>query len=203
MAVPVFVLSGLVFLREMVRTQQRPTLPNAVVAVLDTLNEHLLLAGGDRWLRSTDPLRTINGYGLFRVMTTERPEIIVEGSRDGVTWSEYGFRFKAGDVTRRPRYAAPHQPRLDWQMWFAALNPSRHERWLLPLARRLLEGAPEVWGLLADHPFAAAPPDELRFVAYRYRFTRRGEDGSGGDWWTREPRGALTGPISLQAFEER
>src|SRR5207247_1182218 len=74
-------------------------------------------------LRAVAPLRSINGYGLFRVMTTERPEIVIEGSRDGVSWKEYEFRWKPGALTRRPRFSQPHMPRLDWQMWFAALNP--------------------------------------------------------------------------------
>ncbi|HWN70712.1 MAG TPA: lipase maturation factor family protein, partial [Haliangium sp.] len=32
------------------------------------------------------PLMSINSYGLFAVLTTTRPEIELEGSRDGVTW---------------------------------------------------------------------------------------------------------------------
>ena len=71
------------------------------------------------WL---EPFRLVNGYGLFAVMTTGRPEIIVEGSDDGVTWHAYEFKWKPGDVHRRPWFVAPHQPRLDWQMWFAALS---------------------------------------------------------------------------------
>src|SRR5438132_1682821 len=66
------------------------------------------------------PLHVVNTYGLFAVMTTERPEIIVEGSNDGQTWVEYEFRYKPGDVRQPPAWAAPHQPRLDWQLWFAA-----------------------------------------------------------------------------------
>src|SRR5262249_43749327 len=68
------------------------------------------------------PFRTVNHYGLFAVMTTTRPEIILEGSDDATNWQPYDFKWKAGDVNRRPRFVAPHQPRLDWQMWFAALN---------------------------------------------------------------------------------
>src|SRR5262249_7058642 len=71
------------------------------------------------------PFRSVNGYGLFRVMTTSRPEIIVEGSADGRTWQAYEFRHKPGDLRRRPDFVAPHQPRLDWQMWFAALSDVR------------------------------------------------------------------------------
>src|SRR3989454_9406556 len=44
-------------------------------------------------LDAVAPFRSINGYGLFRVMTTERPEIVVEGSRDTVAWREYRFRW--------------------------------------------------------------------------------------------------------------
>src|SRR5436190_23531816 len=66
-----------------------------------------------------EPFRILNGYGLFRVMTKERPEIQVEGSADGVDWVSYEFKWKPGDVNRAPRWCAPHQPRLDWQMWFA------------------------------------------------------------------------------------
>src|SRR5437762_2903737 len=93
-------------------------------------------------LRAAAPLRSVNGYGLFRVMTTERPEIVIEGSVDSVHWREYEFRWKPGGVTRRPGFVAPHQPRLDWQMWFAALDPEGGGPWLAGLVRGLLEGRP-------------------------------------------------------------
>ncbi len=38
------------------------------------------------------PLRSINNYGLFAVMTTQRNEIILEGSNDGENWMPYEFR---------------------------------------------------------------------------------------------------------------
>ena len=60
-------------------------------------------------------------------MTTSRPEIIVEGSYDGEAWLPYEFKNKPGDLRRRPGFIAPHQPRLDWQMWFAALGDYRDE----------------------------------------------------------------------------
>src|SRR5262249_39539807 len=37
------------------------------------------------------PLRIINTYGPFAVMTKQRREIIVEGSDDGEHWQEYEF----------------------------------------------------------------------------------------------------------------
>src|SRR5438093_7924490 len=75
------------------------------------------------------PFRLINGYGLFRVMTKDRDEIVIEGSADGIDWLPYEFKWKPGDVMRAPGWCAPHQPRLDWQMWFAALGSYRENPW--------------------------------------------------------------------------
>ena len=101
------------------------------------------------------PLRIVNTYGLFAVMTTTLPEIIVEGSDDGVHWREYEFKYKPGDVMRRPRWNAPHQPRLDWQMWFAALGTASDNPWFSRFMQRLLENTPEVTALLGSNPFPA------------------------------------------------
>src|SRR2546426_4926372 len=148
-------------------------------------------------LDAVPPFRSINGYGLFRVMTTERPEIVVEGSRDTVAWREYRFRWKPGDVTRRPRFVAPHQPRLDWQMWFAALDPDGARGWLLPFVTRLLQGSPEVVALLAENPFPGGPPRYVRLAYYRYRFSTPAERTYRGAWWDRVFAGYLTRPLSL------
>src|SRR5262249_29930634 len=69
-----------------------------------------------------EAFRVVNGYGLFRVMTKDRCEIILEGSADGIEWRPYEFKWKPGDVKRAPGWCAPHQPRLDWHMRFAALG---------------------------------------------------------------------------------
>jgi predicted DCC family thiol-disulfide oxidoreductase YuxK len=95
-----------------------------------------------------EPLHMVSGYGLFAVMTTQRDEIVIEGSSDGADWREYEFRYKPGDLGRRPRWNIPHQPRLDWQMWFAALGSCRHAQWFLSFAHRLLESDAVVWQLL-------------------------------------------------------
>src|SRR5438046_10082044 len=91
-------------------------------------------------------------------MTTERFEIVIEGGADTVHWREYQFRWKPGDPARRPPFVAPHMPRLDWQMWFAALNPEGARDWLVPLLRHLLQGTPEVLDLLGENPFPSGPP---------------------------------------------
>ena len=145
------------------------------------------------------PFRSVNGYGLFRTMTTERPEIVVEGSADGVSWTEYPFKWKVGDPDRAPGFVQPHMPRLDWQMWFAALGPRREAHWLLPLAQHLLDPSPSpaVLALLDDNPFAGEPPRFVRLVLYDYRFTTS-DEGAGGAWWRRELTAYLTEPIARE-----
>ncbi len=144
--------------------------------------------------RAVAPLRSANGYGLFAVMTMSRPEIVLEGSADGATWRPYEFCWKPGDPLRRPRFVAPHQPRLDWQLWFAALGDYRSNPWLTSVMARLLEGTPEVLGLLATNPFADRPPRFVRAVLYDYRFTNTEERRRTGAWWKRDLRG-LYAPV--------
>ena len=130
------------------------------------------------------PLRLANPYGLFAVMTTRRDELVVEGSMDGSTWVPYAFPFKPGNVAARPRWATPHQPRLDWQMWFAALTTPEGAPWIYDFALALLEARPEVLKLVAD-PFDGARPKFVRIVRHRYRFSTPEQKSSTGAWWVR------------------
>jgi lipase maturation factor 1 len=150
--------------------------------------------GGDDALRLADPLRIVNSYGLFATMTTTRPEIIVEGSDDGVHWLAYEFPYKPGDVNRHPPIAAAYQPRLDWQMWFAALGSYRNNRWFINFALRLLQGEPNVLRLLSYNPFPKAPPKFVRAQTYLYTFTHFGDRA----WWKREESGAYLPAVSLR-----
>jgi hypothetical protein len=149
-----------------------------------------------------EPFRIVNGYGLFRVMTKERREIIIEGSADGMDWLPYEFKWKPGDVKRAPGWCAPHQPRLDWQMWFAALGTPRENLWILGLMRRLLEGSPPVLALLDSNPFTEGPPKYVRAQLYDYRFADRGTHAATGHWWIRRPEGVYLPEISLADFTQ-
>lgn len=146
-------------------------------------------------LKYVAPFRSINSYGLFRVMTTTRPEIVIEGSEDGATWHEYEFAWKPGDVMRAPGFAQPHQPRLDWQMWFAALGSVQRNPWVVNLMYRLLEGRPEVLGLMGVNPFEERPPRYVRALLYRYEFTDAETREETGAWWRREYLGVYCSPI--------
>ena len=143
------------------------------------------------------PFRSVNTYGLFAVMTTSRSEIVLEGTWDGQRWFEYEFRWKPGDISLRPRLVAPHQPRLDWQMWFAALGTREGNPWLLNLMARLLHNEADALALLAFNPFEQKPPYQVRAVRYTYRFTTRAERAAMGTWWVREFKDLYCPPIQL------
>ena len=136
-----------------------------------------------RLAEAAAPFHLVSSYGLFSAMTTERPEIVIEGSDDGEDWREYGFRYKPGDVRRAPRWVAPHQPRLDWQMWFAALGDP--PGWFPRLLARLLEGSPEVLALFERNPFPARPPRFARALLYDYKMTDLRAHRQTGSWWAR------------------
>jgi hypothetical protein len=144
--------------------------------------------------------RIANGYGLFRVMTKERPEIIFEGSSDAFDWAPYEFKWKPGDVLRAPQWNAPHQPRLDWSMWFAALGSQRDRAVAERLAAALLRNEPSVLRLLDRDPFPGDPPRYLRATVYEYHFTSSAERKRSGAWWKREMRRQYLPIVSLDDF---
>ena len=132
-------------------------------------------------LEAAAPFHLVNGYGLFRVMTTRRLEITVEWSADGAAWAPYQFKWKPGDPDRRPAFMIPHMPRLDWQMWFAALGTCRSNVWFQHFLYKLQTRSPDVLALLESAP-GSAPPRFLRAVIREYDFTAAGTDEG---WWTR------------------
>lgn len=181
--------------------------PSAVIVLTLPLNALLLCNAFKPQARWPHPLeqiygavasfRIVNGYGLFRVMTKERSEIILEGSDDAIEWKAYEFKWKPGALDRRPRYVEPHQPRLDWQMWFAALSDVRQNPWFFALAFRLLENSPDVVQLLGHNPFPEKAPRFLRAQIRRYRFTTQAEHRQTGAWWQREDERTYLPPVSL------
>lgn len=144
---------------------------------------------GARFLSPLYAFATFNNYGLFAVMTTMRPEIVLEGTSDGVDWEPYVFRYKPGPLGRAPVWVAPHQPRLDWQMWFAALGDFRMNPWLARFMRGLLDDDSAMVDLLETNPFADRPPRQIRALVYDYEFTTPSEREATGHWWKRgEPK---------------
>lgn len=172
-----------------------------------------------------------HGYGLFRRMTgvgkasvtgmndfglppsvVARPEIVFEaiivdedGSRNSTSeteWQELNFQWKPGATDRRPRQVAPHQPRFEWRMWFAALGSVQHNAWLVSFVDKILSGCPHVIDLL-DEPELVAKTKRIQMVRaklYEYDFTRLDNEWSRSlpevhilddddhfSWWQRKP----------------
>lgn len=147
-------------------------------------------------LQRIAPLQIVNSYGLFAVMTTTRPELVVEGSNDQDTWLEYNFPYKPGETHRSLPFVAPYQPRLDWQMWFAALGSYTDNSWVSGLLYRILVGDGSVRRLMSPPPFPK-PPLYLRIVLYDYKFTTPEERRRTGAVWLRQRQGIWFGPVSL------
>ena len=186
------------------------TVPLAAIAVVTSLLQFSILfrvpvpwprplLTAYAWL---EPFRSFNSYGLFAVMTSSRPELIIEGSNDRVTWRAYEFKYKPGDVNRRPAFVEPHQPRLDWQMWFAALGSYRQNPWLVNFCLSLLQGSPPVLALLERNPFPNTPPRYIRAVVYDYRFTDFATRRKTGAWWRRQEKGEYLPAFSLGEVQE-
>ncbi len=135
----------------------------------------------------------VNTYHLFASITRERiePEFqtLADGSRadrepDDGAWTAQHFRHKPGDVARAPDFVAPHQPRVDFRLWFYGLAFQRRPpNYVAMLIERLCEEPRLVQPLfrasLPPHPAA------VRLVFWQYQFTSPGERRSTGAWWRR------------------
>lgn len=125
-----------------------------------------------------------NLFHLFPTMQTGRQELRIFGSVDGVQWRAYEFRYKPGALDQAPKFVLPHQPRLDWMMWFLPPQWPATGYWFAPFLEALRQNRPAVTRLLATNPFAGgAPPRYVRVLAYRYRFTTPTERAASGNWW--------------------
>ncbi|XP_075285226.1 lipase maturation factor 2 [Opisthocomus hoazin] len=152
-----------------------------------------LWPGIHQMFNAVERFQVVNSYGLFRRMTGVggRPEVVLEGSYDGQSWTEIEFMYKPGNVSAAPAVVAPHQPRLDWQMWFAALAHHSSSPWFASFVHRLLQGKEDVIRLVqvdeSRYPFSARPPAYVRAQLYKYWFTGSAERSEGpAPWWRRQ-----------------
>ena len=160
-----------------------------------------MLSSRQRMNAQYNPLHLVGSYGAFGSITRQRDEFVIEGTAEpgagaGADWREYEFKGKPGDPGRRPPLIAPYHLRLDWLMWFAPLSSAYARSWLPELLRRLLRADPQVLGLLRHDPFDGAPPDAVRVVRYRYRYTTPAERRETGDWWVRRRLGEEVPPVT-------
>jgi hypothetical protein len=176
-----------------------------IVGILSIEPVMNLLSSEQRMNTSFNRLSLVNTYGAFGSVGRERFEIIFEGTRDPApetaTWREYEFVAKPGDPNRRPPIIAPYQPRLDWQIWFAAMATWRQYPWTLQFVWKLLHNDQGTLSLLANNPFPSEPPRYIRAELYRYRFTQ--PDEKDGSWWKRERVGEWLPALSVDTPDLR
>ncbi|HEY2568256.1 MAG TPA: lipase maturation factor family protein, partial [Candidatus Udaeobacter sp.] len=163
-----------------------------------------LVSGRQLMNYSYDPLDLVNTYGAFGSVGRERDEIVFEGTDESVItgdtkWKEYEFKAKPGDPDRRPSFVAPYQPRIDWQIWFAAMASPNDYPWTLHFVWKLLHNDAGTLSLLANNPFPTAPPHYIRARLYRYQFAPIGMNA----WWVREPIGEWLPALSTDNPEFR
>jgi hypothetical protein len=168
----------------------------ALLGIIQLIDALAPTAAFSRPLSIVQPFEIVNSYGLFAVMTTSRPEIVLEGSNDQIEWREYQFPYKPGNTHRSLPWVAPYQPRLDWQMWFAALGSYQSNTWVGGLMYRMLTGEPSVYRLISAPPFEH-PPRYLRALLYSYDFTTPSERARSGAVWQRRLLSVWFGPASL------
>jgi len=128
----------------------------------------------------TAPWRLINTYHLFGQITRERIEPEFQAEVDG-QWRELDLRYKPGDPNRPPPFVAPHQPRVDFQLWFYGLSfQGGMPTYVATLLGRLCHDPAAVQSLFAA-PLPARP-EAVRIVFWDYRFSSPGDTA----WWRRE-----------------
>ena len=143
-------------------------------------------------VEAAQPFRLVGSYHLFASVTRERvePELQVDEAAPSTSpssegrWRALAFDYKPGPVDRAPPLVAPHQPRVDFLLWFYGLAFRRREpAYVAELLGRLCDDPASVSGL-----FTAPPPSHLRavrIVFWDYRFTSPAERRTTHAWWTR------------------
>ncbi len=153
-----------------------------------------------RWIA---PLRLLNAYGVFPPNSSPPMRIIpvFEGSADGLTWKQYGYRHMPSFPHSRPPTIAPYHARMDQWSYYAANGIDRnslfgsilpfgnpyfayaHASWAELMAQRLLAGDTLHLRGFGHNPFPDAAPKYVRVGMVAMTPTRLRELQSTGNWW--------------------
>ena len=147
-----------------------------------------------------DPFHLVNTYGAFGTVGRVRHEVVLQGTTDkeltaDTDWFEIEFKCKPGNIQRRPCIISPYHLRLDWQIWFAAMQSFQHNPWLIHLVAKLLAGDDVVKPLLQESEKLKKQPYFIRGELYKYSFSEPGH--AGASWWNRERVAVYFPPLSL------
>lgn len=153
---------------------------------------------------SFNQFHLVNTYGAFGAIGKERNELVVQGTSDGeitekTEWKEYEFKAKPTDINRGLPIIAPYQPRVDWQIWFAAMSSPDREPWLIHFVWKLLHNDRGALSLISRNPFPDDAPEFIRIEFYKYSFVHPWEKGDAV--WKREYIGPWLPPLSKESPE--
>jgi hypothetical protein len=160
----------------------------------------LVAAGLGSGCAGCGPHRSVSQREYLRALRrhdADAPEIIVEGSDDGEHWLAYEFKYKPGDV----RGVRPGSPRTSRGSTGRCGLP----RWKDTSSRRGIEVS--ACDCFRDRRRPGAVGEESLLqpsAAIRarhvipYRMTDAATRRATGAWWTREPLGEYSPPISLE-----
>jgi hypothetical protein len=139
----------------------------------------------------------INTYHLFSHITRERIEPEFQ-TLLGDEWSPHHLHYKPGALTSTAPYVAPHQPRVDFRLWFYGLaHEGKMPGYVASLLHHLCGNSTTVQTLFKT-PLPESP-EAARVVFWRYNFTTPEERSESGQVWKREPVG---NPRGLRCGEE-
>ena len=147
---------------------------------------------------SFDPFELVNTYGAFGSVGSVRHELVIEGTMAAdphapdAEWRAYELPCKPGDVTRRPCVLGPYHLRLDWMIWFSAMDPQPEDPWIVHLVWKLLDGDRTVRELFAVDPFDGQAPRWVRIRRFVYHLQPLGAP----TWWTRDSEELWLPPVS-------
>ena len=128
------------------------------------------------------PFRLVNSYHLFGHITRSRVEPEFQ-TLTSSGWRSHHLTYKPGNPQAEAPWVAPHQPRVDFRLWFYGLAFERGTpEYVQTLLRRLCR-EPEAVQSLFPAPLPPEPEAvRVRFLDYRYTDPQtRGETGA---WWT-------------------
>jgi len=166
-----------------------------VIAWLSIAVVQNLLSSNQIMNTSFNQLNLVNTYGAFGSVGKERYELILEGTEEKILteqtqWKAYEFKAKPGNVNRTLPVVAPYQPRVDWQIWFAAMQSPEQNPWLVHMVWKLLHNDEGTLSLIANNPFPDKPPEYIKIDIYRYEFA------SSSTVWERTKLGNWLQPLS-------
>jgi len=168
-----------------------------IVIMLSVVVVQNLFSSNQAMNTSFNQLNIVNTYGAFGSIGKVRNELVVQGTDDLVInentlWKEYEFKAKPTDIYGKLPIVAPFQPRIDWQIWFAAFSNYQREPWMIHFVWKLLHNDKGTLSLIDYNPFPDKPPNFIRIEFYRYEFLPPKEDAV----WKRTYLGSWLSPVS-------